>query len=166
MRTASQDIFQCAFLWAWLRRLCRDANLDSSTEGFGSFSCQVHEAVPCYSECNQYSWEVGPWSPCEINSEQNSLHCGEGIQTRKVRCVKTKAQVFQMRKSWCVLAQSCNIWTPDSECVAESSVFQMKRNVFMCHGFQWKHFRDAALVFQEHGMIFKLVFFSLNAMYT
>ncbi|NXC13134.1 THS7B protein, partial [Corythaeola cristata] len=53
---------------------------------------QVYEAVPCYSECNQYSWVVEPWSPCKINSEQNSLHCGEGIQTRKVRCVKTKAQ--------------------------------------------------------------------------
>ncbi|KAJ7407423.1 thrombospondin type-1 domain-containing protein 7B-like protein [Willisornis vidua] len=48
---------------------------------------KVHEAVPCYSECNQYSWVVEPWSPCKINSEQNSLHCGEGIQTRKVRCV-------------------------------------------------------------------------------
>ncbi|NWR84339.1 THS7B protein, partial [Furnarius figulus] len=50
---------------------------------------QVHEAVPCYSECNQYAWVVEPWSPCKIDSEQNSLHCGEGIQTRKVRCVST-----------------------------------------------------------------------------
>uniref|UniRef100_A0A6J0SKF4 Thrombospondin type-1 domain-containing protein 7B n=1 Tax=Pogona vitticeps TaxID=103695 RepID=A0A6J0SKF4_9SAUR len=50
---------------------------------------QVHEAVPCYSECNQYSWKVEPWSPCEINSEQNSLHCGDGIQTRKIGCVNT-----------------------------------------------------------------------------
>ncbi|XP_025979254.2 thrombospondin type-1 domain-containing protein 7B [Dromaius novaehollandiae] len=50
---------------------------------------QVHEAVPCYSECNQYAWVVEAWSPCKINSEQNSLHCGEGIQTRKVRCVNT-----------------------------------------------------------------------------
>uniref|UniRef100_A0A8C2UC31 Thrombospondin type-1 domain-containing protein 7A n=1 Tax=Coturnix japonica TaxID=93934 RepID=A0A8C2UC31_COTJA len=50
---------------------------------------QVYEAVPCYTECNQYSWVVEPWSPCKINSEQNSLHCGEGIQTRKVRCVST-----------------------------------------------------------------------------
>ncbi|NWX72371.1 THS7B protein, partial [Alca torda] len=49
---------------------------------------QVQEAVPCYTECNQYSWVVEPWSPCKINSEQNSLHCGEGIQTRKVRCVR------------------------------------------------------------------------------
>ncbi|XP_040460738.1 thrombospondin type-1 domain-containing protein 7B [Falco naumanni] len=50
---------------------------------------QVYDAVPCYSECNQYAWVVEPWSPCKINSEQNSLHCGEGIQTRKVRCVST-----------------------------------------------------------------------------
>ncbi|NWI10449.1 THS7B protein, partial [Crypturellus soui] len=48
---------------------------------------QVHEAVPCYSECNQYAWAVEAWSPCKIDSEQNSLHCGEGMQTRKVRCV-------------------------------------------------------------------------------
>uniref|UniRef100_A0A8C8B6D5 Thrombospondin type-1 domain-containing protein 7A n=1 Tax=Otus sunia TaxID=257818 RepID=A0A8C8B6D5_9STRI len=53
---------------------------------------QVYEAVPCYSECNQYSWVVEPWSPCKINSEQNSLHCGEGIQTRKVRCVSTSEE--------------------------------------------------------------------------
>ncbi|NWX81546.1 THS7B protein, partial [Nothoprocta pentlandii] len=50
---------------------------------------QVHEAVPCYSECNQYAWAVEAWSPCKIDSEQNSLHCGEGMQTRKVRCVNT-----------------------------------------------------------------------------
>ncbi|XP_009998692.1 PREDICTED: thrombospondin type-1 domain-containing protein 7B [Chaetura pelagica] len=50
---------------------------------------QVYEAVPCYTECNQYSWVVEPWSPCKINSEQNSLHCGEGIQTRRVRCVSS-----------------------------------------------------------------------------
>ncbi|XP_026503553.1 thrombospondin type-1 domain-containing protein 7B [Terrapene carolina triunguis] len=50
---------------------------------------QVYEAVPCYTECNQYSWVVEPWSPCKINSEQNSLHCGDGIQTRKIRCVNT-----------------------------------------------------------------------------
>ncbi|NXA36109.1 THS7B protein, partial [Eudromia elegans] len=50
---------------------------------------QVHEAVPCYSECNQYAWAVEAWSPCTIDSEQNSLHCGEGMQTRKVRCVNT-----------------------------------------------------------------------------
>ncbi|XP_005519659.1 PREDICTED: thrombospondin type-1 domain-containing protein 7B [Pseudopodoces humilis] len=84
---------------------------------------QVHEAVPCYSECNQYSWEVGPWSPCEINSEQNSLHCGEGIQTRKVRCVSTAEDhgVETVPNTLCSQAevpetvQKCSLYCP-SEC--------------------------------------------------
>ncbi|NXQ22466.1 THS7B protein, partial [Peucedramus taeniatus] len=84
---------------------------------------QVHEAVPCYSECNQYSWEVGPWSPCKINSEQNSLHCGEGIQTREVRCVSTAEDhgVETVPNTLCSQAevpeavQKCTLYCP-SEC--------------------------------------------------
>ncbi|XP_058277386.1 thrombospondin type-1 domain-containing protein 7B [Hirundo rustica] len=84
---------------------------------------QVHEAVPCYSECNQYSWEVGPWSPCEINSEQNSLHCGEGIQTREVRCVSSAEDrgMEAVPSSLCNQAevpetvQKCSLYCP-SEC--------------------------------------------------
>ncbi|XP_032921162.1 thrombospondin type-1 domain-containing protein 7B [Catharus ustulatus] len=83
----------------------------------------VHEAVPCYSECNQYSWEVGPWSPCKINSEQNSLHCGEGIQTRTVRCVSTAEDhgVETVPNALCNQAevpeaeQKCSLYCP-SEC--------------------------------------------------
>uniref|UniRef100_A0A8C3XB83 Thrombospondin type-1 domain-containing protein 7B n=1 Tax=Catagonus wagneri TaxID=51154 RepID=A0A8C3XB83_9CETA len=48
---------------------------------------QVHEAVPCYSECHQYSWVVEHWSPCKIHNELKSLRCGEGMQSRKIRCV-------------------------------------------------------------------------------
>nr|XP_033800454.1 thrombospondin type-1 domain-containing protein 7B isoform X3 [Geotrypetes seraphini] len=48
---------------------------------------QVYEAVPCYSECNQYSWVADPWSPCRTDSVEKSPHCGKGIQTRKIRCV-------------------------------------------------------------------------------
>ncbi|NWV59055.1 THS7B protein, partial [Malurus elegans] len=84
---------------------------------------QVHEAVPCYSECNQYSWEVEPWSPCKIDSEQNSLHCGEGIQTRKVRCVSTAEDhgVETVPSTLCSQAevpetvQKCSLYCP-SEC--------------------------------------------------
>nr|XP_012317228.1 thrombospondin type-1 domain-containing protein 7B [Aotus nancymaae] len=50
---------------------------------------QVHEAVPCYSECNQYSWVVEHWSSCKINNELRSLRCGGGTQSRKIRCVNT-----------------------------------------------------------------------------
>ncbi|KAL2087598.1 hypothetical protein ACEWY4_016426 [Coilia grayii] len=28
---------------------------------------QVSEVLPCYSECDQYSWEVEPWSDCHMN---------------------------------------------------------------------------------------------------
>ncbi|KAF2985053.1 hypothetical protein EK904_012652, partial [Melospiza melodia maxima] len=83
----------------------------------------VHEAVPCYSECNQYSWEVGPWSPCKISSEENSLHCGEGIQTREVRCVSTAEDhgVETVPNALCSQAevpeavQKCTLYCP-SEC--------------------------------------------------
>ncbi|XP_010328810.3 thrombospondin type-1 domain-containing protein 7B [Saimiri boliviensis] len=50
---------------------------------------QVHEAVPCYSECNQYSWVVEHWSSCKINNELRSLRCGGGTKSRKIRCVNT-----------------------------------------------------------------------------
>lgn len=56
---------------------------------FFSLCCspQVHEAVPCYSECNQYSWAVEHWSPCRIHNELRPLRCGGGTQSRKIRCV-------------------------------------------------------------------------------
>ncbi|XP_072730524.1 thrombospondin type-1 domain-containing protein 7B isoform X4 [Ciconia boyciana] len=84
---------------------------------------QVYEAVPCYAECNQYSWVVEPWSPCKINSEQNSLHCGEGIQTRKVRCVSTAEDHGgeTVPNTLCdqaeipALMQKCSLYCP-SEC--------------------------------------------------
>ncbi|XP_061210326.1 thrombospondin type-1 domain-containing protein 7B isoform X2 [Neopsephotus bourkii] len=85
---------------------------------------QVYEAVPCYSECNQYSWVVEPWSPCKIKSEQNSLHCGEGMQTRKVRCVSTAEdhRGETVPSALCNQAeipdvmQKCSLYCP-SECV-------------------------------------------------
>ncbi|XP_074001245.1 thrombospondin type-1 domain-containing protein 7B [Numenius arquata] len=84
---------------------------------------QVHEAVPCYTECNQYSWVVEPWSPCKINSEQNSLHCGEGIQTRKVRCVsaaedhggETVPNALCNQAEMPDITQKCSLYCP-SEC--------------------------------------------------
>ena len=56
-----------------------------------SYSWQVHEAVPCYSECNQYSWVVEHWSPCTLHNELSSLRCGGGTQSRKIRCVAVEA---------------------------------------------------------------------------
>ncbi|CAJ1071311.1 thrombospondin type-1 domain-containing protein 7B [Xyrichtys novacula] len=48
---------------------------------------QVYEAVRCHSECNQYEWRIEPWSICAINAVDRLLGCGEGVQSRKVRCV-------------------------------------------------------------------------------
>ncbi|XP_040827450.1 thrombospondin type-1 domain-containing protein 7B [Ochotona curzoniae] len=84
---------------------------------------QVHEAVPCYSECSQYSWVVEHWSPCKINSELRSLRCGGGTQTRKIRCVNTAdSESGIVANSLCDQdtappdSQPCSILCP-SECV-------------------------------------------------
>ncbi|XP_074550525.1 thrombospondin type-1 domain-containing protein 7B [Halichoeres trimaculatus] len=49
---------------------------------------QVYEAVRCHSECNQHEWRTEPWSICTINPVDSQPGCGEGVQSRKVRCVK------------------------------------------------------------------------------
>ncbi|XP_062384557.1 thrombospondin type-1 domain-containing protein 7B-like [Sardina pilchardus] len=33
---------------------------------------QVSEVLPCYSECDQHSWEVDPWSECHLNIQHAS----------------------------------------------------------------------------------------------
>ncbi|XP_070435726.1 thrombospondin type-1 domain-containing protein 7B isoform X1 [Equus przewalskii] len=84
---------------------------------------QVHEAVPCYSECNQYSWVVEHWSPCKIHNELKSLPCGEGTQSRKIRCVKAaESEGGVVDNSLCNQdeipreTQSCSLLCPN-ECV-------------------------------------------------
>ncbi|XP_056145668.1 thrombospondin type-1 domain-containing protein 7B [Lampris incognitus] len=53
---------------------------------------QVYEAVPCHSECGQYEWKTEPWSICTINLVNELPACGEGVQSRKIRCVKREAE--------------------------------------------------------------------------
>ncbi|XP_045874178.1 thrombospondin type-1 domain-containing protein 7B [Meles meles] len=84
---------------------------------------QVHEAVPCYSECNQYSWVVEHWSPCKIHNELRSLRCGGGTQSRKIRCVNAAdSEGGAVDNSLCSQdeippeTQSCSLLCP-SECV-------------------------------------------------
>ncbi|VFV43962.1 Hypothetical predicted protein [Lynx pardinus] len=84
---------------------------------------QVHEAVPCYSECNQYSWVVEHWSPCKIHNELRSLRCGGGTQSRKIRCVSAAdSEGGAVDNSLCNQdeippeTQSCSLSCP-SECV-------------------------------------------------
>nr|XP_015213731.1 PREDICTED: thrombospondin type-1 domain-containing protein 7B isoform X1 [Lepisosteus oculatus]XP_015213732.1 PREDICTED: thrombospondin type-1 domain-containing protein 7B isoform X1 [Lepisosteus oculatus] len=50
---------------------------------------QVYEAVPCYNHCSQYVWKTEAWSVCTINTVDKAPDCGEGVQSRKIRCVKT-----------------------------------------------------------------------------
>ncbi|XP_078408605.1 thrombospondin type-1 domain-containing protein 7B [Cetorhinus maximus] len=52
---------------------------------------QVYDRIPCYSDCSQYSWIAEPWSVCRINNRESLHNCGEGVQTRKVRCVNNTA---------------------------------------------------------------------------
>ncbi|XP_064167589.1 thrombospondin type-1 domain-containing protein 7B isoform X1 [Anguilla rostrata] len=53
---------------------------------------QVSEAVLCYSECSQYAWATEPWSVCAINAVDKLPDCGEGVQSRKVRCVRVNGE--------------------------------------------------------------------------
>ncbi|XP_069852689.1 thrombospondin type-1 domain-containing protein 7A isoform X3 [Dipodomys merriami] len=49
---------------------------------------QVYEVVPCHSDCNQYIWVSEPWSVCKVTYVNMRENCGEGVQTRKVRCMQ------------------------------------------------------------------------------
>ncbi|XP_019734334.1 thrombospondin, type I, domain containing 7Ab isoform X2 [Hippocampus comes] len=48
---------------------------------------QVYEVVPCQSDCNQYVWVAEPWSMWKVSNVDLKENCGEGVQTRKVRCM-------------------------------------------------------------------------------
>ncbi|XP_053189729.1 thrombospondin type-1 domain-containing protein 7A [Scomber japonicus] len=48
---------------------------------------QVYEVVPCLSDCGQYVWVAEPWSVWKVSSVDVKENCGEGVQTRKVRCM-------------------------------------------------------------------------------
>ncbi|XP_075922309.1 thrombospondin type-1 domain-containing protein 7A isoform X2 [Petromyzon marinus] len=48
---------------------------------------QVYEAVPCHSECGQHVWISEPWTVCHVTRIGATDSCGEGSQTRTVRCV-------------------------------------------------------------------------------
>ncbi|XP_077362253.1 thrombospondin type-1 domain-containing protein 7A-like [Festucalex cinctus] len=48
---------------------------------------QVYEVVPCLSDCGQYVWVVEPWSVWKVSNVDLKNNCGEGVQTRKVRCM-------------------------------------------------------------------------------
>ncbi|KAK7823560.1 hypothetical protein U0070_004674 [Myodes glareolus] len=52
---------------------------------------QVYEVVPCHSDCNQYIWVTEPWSVCKVTFVNMRENCGEGVQTRKVRCMQNTA---------------------------------------------------------------------------
>nr|XP_020855680.1 thrombospondin type-1 domain-containing protein 7A isoform X4 [Phascolarctos cinereus] len=52
---------------------------------------QVYEVVPCHSDCSQYIWVSEPWSVCKVTVVDMKENCGEGVQTRKVRCMQNTA---------------------------------------------------------------------------
>ncbi|KAF0026331.1 hypothetical protein F2P81_021068 [Scophthalmus maximus] len=64
---------------------------------------QVNEAVPCHSECSQFEWRMEPWSICTINTVDDLPACGEGVQSRKIRCVKmgTSGEASSVEDSLC-----------------------------------------------------------------
>uniref|UniRef100_I3JH86 Thrombospondin type 1 domain containing 7A n=1 Tax=Oreochromis niloticus TaxID=8128 RepID=I3JH86_ORENI len=48
---------------------------------------QVYEVVPCQSDCKQYVWVAEPWSVWKVSNVDLKENCGEGVQTRRVRCM-------------------------------------------------------------------------------
>ncbi|KAM8933548.1 thrombospondin type-1 domain-containing protein 7B [Pelodytes ibericus] len=84
---------------------------------------EVYEAVPCYNECNHYSWVADSWSACKLNSEEKSV-CGEGIQIRRVRCVNVSenGEDAAVNDTYCnqreipPMRQACTLPCP-GECV-------------------------------------------------
>ncbi|XP_061597146.1 thrombospondin type-1 domain-containing protein 7A [Cololabis saira] len=48
---------------------------------------QVYEVVPCLSYCGQYVWVAEPWSVWKVSNVDLKVNCGEGVQTRKTRCM-------------------------------------------------------------------------------
>uniref|UniRef100_A0A8C6PXE4 Thrombospondin type-1 domain-containing protein 7A n=1 Tax=Nothobranchius furzeri TaxID=105023 RepID=A0A8C6PXE4_NOTFU len=48
---------------------------------------QVYEVVPCVSDCGQYVWVAEPWSVWKVSNVDLRNNCGEGVQTRKIRCM-------------------------------------------------------------------------------
>ncbi|KAG7464148.1 hypothetical protein MATL_G00184190 [Megalops atlanticus] len=85
---------------------------------------QVYEAVPCYSECKQYMWVAESWSVCAINSVDKLPACGDGVQSRKVKCVRkgSEGQADSVDDHLCdqedmpFRAQTCFLPCPD-DCV-------------------------------------------------
>ncbi|XP_065818358.1 thrombospondin type-1 domain-containing protein 7B [Labrus bergylta] len=88
---------------------------------------QVYEAVRCHNECSQYEWRTEPWSICTINTVDDQLGCEEGVQSRKIRCVKkgTGGEASSVEESLCdheetpSTAQVCFLVCP-GDCVTTS----------------------------------------------
>uniref|UniRef100_A0A4W4FBY4 Thrombospondin type-1 domain-containing protein 7A n=1 Tax=Electrophorus electricus TaxID=8005 RepID=A0A4W4FBY4_ELEEL len=52
---------------------------------------QVYEVVPCVSDCSQYMWVAEPWSAWKVSNMDLKENCGDGVQTRRVRCMLNTA---------------------------------------------------------------------------
>ncbi|KAF4086551.1 hypothetical protein AMELA_G00084810 [Ameiurus melas] len=86
---------------------------------------QVSEVVPCRGVCAVYQWVTESWSFCSINTVDEGSACGEGVQSRKIRCVLRGDGVNESRSvndSLCdqddvpVQARTCTLPCPD-DCV-------------------------------------------------
>ncbi|XP_047666453.1 thrombospondin type-1 domain-containing protein 7B isoform X2 [Tachysurus fulvidraco] len=113
---------------------------------------QVSEVVPCYSECNRYSWEAEPWSMCVINSpsaisitRQTQPLCGEGIQTRRIRCVREEEdRRSSVSDSLCgqfdrpIAAQACYLPCPGQCVTSEWSLWTECPMGCNEKGFRWR----------------------------
>ncbi|KAF3833452.1 hypothetical protein F7725_024656 [Dissostichus mawsoni] len=67
-------------------KLSEWSNWSRCSKSCGS-GVKVYEVVPCLSDCGQYVWMSEPWSVWKVSNVDLKENCGEGVQTRKVRCM-------------------------------------------------------------------------------
>ncbi|XP_072517288.1 thrombospondin type-1 domain-containing protein 7B [Salminus brasiliensis] len=113
------------------------------------FKNQVSEVVPCYSECNQYVWEAEPWSVCVVNppntlngSTAPQLLCGEGVQTRKIWCVRKEEEKHSI--------------VDDSLCASEDQPVTARACLLPCPGHcvtsEWSHWSECPVGCNEREL--------------
>uniref|UniRef100_A0A8C5G0V7 Thrombospondin, type I, domain containing 7Ba n=1 Tax=Gouania willdenowi TaxID=441366 RepID=A0A8C5G0V7_GOUWI len=111
---------------------------------------QVYEALPCYSECNNYEWKMEPWSICTINTVDDLPACGEGVQSRKIRSVTWLDGAVE--DSLCdqdempARAQVCYLACPDDCVTTPWGAWSNCPAVRTIHKSPWDYFFSRAII--------------------
>ncbi|XP_061442295.1 thrombospondin type-1 domain-containing protein 7A isoform X3 [Rhineura floridana] len=117
---------------------------------------QVYEVVPCHSDCSQYIGVPEPWSVCKVTNVDLNENCGEGVQTRKVRCMQntmdgpsdTVEDYLCDQEEMPIGARKCTLPCPE-DCVM-SEWGQWSRCSLPCNGSNVRE-RSAEVMRQPQG---------------